>query len=129
SGTTPTAKGKGDPCVPVSTSSIVPRTGGVEAYIAAKTAIPGTPANGTVNVSRNSAGKPTRIDFNADGVTNDYVIDISYDSAGRVTHWTYNANGANADASVDVSYDSSGNVSNLTSNGARASGATVKKCN
>jgi len=58
---------KGDPCVPVSVSGSVPRVGALAARVLSHEATPPTPANGSVNVSRNTQGKPTYISYDASG--------------------------------------------------------------
>jgi len=108
------AAGAGDPCVPVSTSTIKPRVGAINAIEAGHMLIPATPANGSVNVSKTSAGRPSRITYDAAGTADDYSDDFSYNSAGRLSRFTHDAAGSNNDYSEDYSYTSAGLISHFT---------------
>src|SRR5688572_27549762 len=106
----------GDPCVPVSTSGIVPRVGGIAARIEAHQKTPPTPANGSVNVSKASNGKPSYISYDAQGTGSDYTESFSYDSGGRLTYFSHNADGSGNDYTESYSYDSAGLVTYFSHN-------------
>jgi hypothetical protein len=109
--TTPAAaSGNGDPCVPVSSSSIVPRVGAIEAQVASHQSVPSTPSNGSVNASRDSDNRVTYISYDAVGSASDYTDRMSYDSNGKMTYWNHDASGSTADVTERFSYDSDGHV-------------------
>jgi hypothetical protein len=105
----------GDACVPVSVSSIQHRVGDIAALIASHQAVPATPANGTVNVSRNTAGAVTYISYDATGSADDYTDSLSYDGAGHVTYWSHNGSGT-TDVTESFTYDSAGRVTYFSRN-------------
>ena len=107
---TPASAGLGDPCVPVSVSAIRVRTGAIGSLIAAHQMVPPTPANGTVNVSKNTQGKPSHISYDAEGYVNDYTDDFTYNSAGAVTYFKHDADGYVNDYTQDFTYNSAGLV-------------------
>jgi hypothetical protein len=113
-GSTPAAAA-GDACVPVSVSAIQSRVGAIAALIAGHQAVPATPANGNVNVSRNTAGQVTYINYDAAGTADDYTDSLSYDSAGHVTYWNHNGSGT-TDVTESFSYNSAGYVTYFNRN-------------
>jgi hypothetical protein len=105
----------GDACVPVSVSSVEHRVDNIASLIAGHQAVPPTPANGTVNVSRNTAGAVTYVSYDAPGSADDYTDSLSYDSAGHVTYWNHNGSGT-TDVTESFSYDSKGHVTYFNRN-------------
>ena len=110
----PAVAGAGDPCVPVSVSAVIPRVGTISALAAAHMVTPPTPANGSVNVSKTSAGKPSRITYDAAGSSLDYTDDFSYTSGGLLARFTHDAAGSSDDYTEDFSYTSAGLISRFT---------------
>jgi hypothetical protein len=121
-GSSPPPAGAGDPCVPVSVSAITPRVGAISAIAAAHMITPPTPANGSVDVTKTSSGKPSRITYDAAGSADDYTDDFSYTSDGLLSRFTHDAAGSTNDYTEDYSYTSSGRISRFTYD---ASGSTA----
>src|SRR6185436_15682671 len=100
----PTA-GSADPCAPVSASSVTPHVATLVALLGAHQVAPPSPTNGNVDVQKDAAGNPTRIDFNADGTALDYVDTFQYDASGRITRFDHNADGSANDYTETYQYD------------------------
>ena len=114
---TMTPAGLGDPCVPVSVSALRVRTGAVTSLIVAHQVTPPTPANGTVNVSKNTQGKPSHITYDADGYLNDYTDDFTYNAAGALTYFKHDADGYVKDYTEDFTYNSAGLITHFKYDG------------
>jgi len=117
----PAVAGAGDPCVPVSVSAVIPRVGTISALAAAHMVTPPTPANGSVNVSKTSSGKPSRITYDAAGSSLDYTDDFSYTAGGLLSHFTHDAAGSSDDYTEDFSYTSAGLISHFVHDAAGSS--------
>jgi YD repeat-containing protein len=67
--------------------------------------------NGTLNVIRDGAGRPTSIDFSASGSAENYHVTITYDAAGNVTNLRRSWSGSTQDDTHLLSYDAQGQLS------------------
>jgi hypothetical protein len=103
-----------DPCNPVSQSTMLPRVSLQTAASLAHQNVPPAPANGTVNVTRTSAGKPSRIAVEAPGTADDYTDDLTYTSAGLLSRFSHDASGTTADFTDDYTYTSAGLISRFS---------------
>lgn len=102
--TNPTNPSNAAFCVPISTSHATDR-GAVRlattaAYIQQLSTAPGS---GSLNVTRDSAGRPTYISY---GGTAGYTVSLTYDSAGNLTYLRRNPSGSAASDSHSFTYDS-----------------------
>lgn len=68
------------------------------------------PSGVSLNRTRSSSGKLTRLTWDANGTADDYTDDFGWDTAGRLYRWTHDADGTSNDFVEDFSYDSGGRL-------------------
>lgn len=98
-------------CVPYTASHATDRAAGRVAQTAQLVnSLTVAPGSGSINVTRNAAGKPTYISYAGSGAIQGYTVSLTYDSSGNLTYMRRSYSGSMPSDTHSLTYDAKNNL-------------------